>query len=97
MATNNNGPFDGAGSILGTVGGPSDPTPPESLGAVTPESERLLEKVTEDAELAARIPYNAVKPLEYGADAFTPHRGETRSPDTPLATASTTTEDIASG
>jgi len=96
MATDNNGPFDGAGSILGTVGGPSDPTPPESLGAVTPESERLLEKVTEDAELAARMPYNAVKPLEYGEAACTPHRGETRTPDTPLATASTTTEDIAS-
>jgi len=96
MATNNNGPFDGAGSILSTVGGPSDPTPPESLGAVTPESERLLEKVSEDAELAARIPFNAVKPLEYGEAAFTPHRGETRTPDTPLATASTTTEDISS-
>jgi catalase len=96
MATNNNGPFDGAGSILSTVGGPADPTPPESLAAVTPESERLLEKVTEDAELAARMPFNAVKPLEYGEAAFTPHRGETRTPDTPLATASTTTEDIAS-
>jgi catalase len=59
MATNNNGPFDGAGSILSTIGGPSDPTPPESLGAVTPESERLLEKVSEDAELAARIPASA--------------------------------------
>jgi catalase len=96
MATTNNGPFDGAGSILSTVGGPADPTPPESLAAVTPESERLLEKVTEDAELAARMPFNAVKPLEYGEAAFTPHRGETRTPDTPLATASTTTEDIAS-
>jgi len=96
MTIDNNGPFDGAGSILSTVGGPSDPTPPESLGATTPESERLLEKVTEDAELAARMPYNEVKPLEYGEAAFTPHRGETRTPDTPLATASTTTEDIAS-
>jgi catalase len=96
MAINDNGPFDGAGSILSTVGGPADPTPPESLGATTPESERLLEKVSEDAELAARMPYNETKPLEYGQDAFTPHRGETRAPDTPLATASTTTEDIAS-
>jgi catalase len=96
MATSNNGPLDGAGSILSTVGGPSDPTPPESLGAVTPESERLLEKVSEDAELAARMPFNEVKPLEYGEAAFTPHQGETRTPDTPLATASTTTEDIAS-
>jgi catalase len=96
MTANNNGPFDGAGSILSTVGGPADPTPPASLAAVTPESERLLEKVSEDAELAARMPFNAVKPLEYGEAAFTPHRGETRSPDSPLATASSTTEDIAS-
>jgi catalase len=96
MATNNNGPLDGAGSILGTVGGPSDPTPPESLGAVTPESGRLLEKVSGGARLAARIRYNAVKRREYGQEAFTPHRGQTRVPDTPLATASTATEDIAS-
>jgi catalase len=91
-----NGPLDGAGSILSTVGGPSDPTPPESLGFDTAESERLLEKVSEDAELAAERPYNATKGLEYGLAAYAPHRGEVHSPDTPLATASTTTEDIAS-
>ncbi|QJE02239.1 catalase [Massilia forsythiae] len=91
-----NGPYDGAGSILSTIGGPADPNPPESLGAVTPESARLLEKVREDAELAAAMPYNETKPLEYGAAALTPHQGEVRRPDTPLATASTTTEDIAS-
>jgi catalase len=91
-----NGPFDGAGSILGTVGGPSDPNPPESLGADTPESERLLEKVSENKELAADRPYNATKGLEYGLAAYAAHRGEVFVPDTPLATASTTTEDIAS-
>src|SRR5438067_7205660 len=96
MASHNNGPFDGAGSILSTVGGPSDPTPPESLGATTPESERLLEKVSEEHALAAEIPYNETKPLEYGHAAFVPHAGETRRPETPLATASSTTEDIAS-
>jgi catalase len=91
-----NGPYDGAGSILGTVGGPSDPNPPESLGADTPESERLLEKVSENAELAGERRYNATKGLEYGPAAYAPHRGEVFHPDTPLATASTTTEDIAS-
>ena len=91
-----NGPFDGAGSILSTVGGPADPNPPESLGADTSQSERLLEKVSEDAELAAERPYNATKGLEYGLAAFAPHRGEVRVPDATLATASTTTEDIAS-
>jgi catalase len=90
------GPFDGAGSRLGTVGGPADPAQPESLGATTAESERLLEKTTGSASLAAAMAYNETKPLEYGHAAVTPHRGATRQPDTLLATASTTTEDIAS-
>jgi catalase len=91
----NNG-LDGAGSILSTVGGPSDEQPPTSLGATTPESERLLEKVVSDHELAAQMPYNPTKALEYGEAAYTPHEGAVRTPSTPLATASTTTEDIAS-
>ena len=96
MATNNNGPFDGAGSVLSTVGAPSDPAAPASLGQHTSETERLLDKVTQDKALAARMPYNETKPLEYGEDAFTPHTGETRTPATPLATASTTTENVVS-
>jgi catalase len=96
MASNDNEPLDGAGSVLSTVGGPSDPTPPESLGAQPPESERLLDKVSEQHELAAEMPFNETKPSEYGEAAFHPPRGETRTPASPLATASTTTEDIAS-
>jgi catalase len=96
MASNFNEPLDGAGSVLSTVGGPSDPTPPESLGAETPESERLLDKVSEQHELAAEMPFNGTKPSEYGESAFDPPRGETRTPASPLTTASTTTEDIAS-
>ncbi|WP_281907641.1 hypothetical protein [Massilia varians] len=78
------------------MGGPSDPTPPASLGADTPESERLLDKVSEQHDLAAAMPFNETKPSEYGEAAFDPPRGETRTPASPLATASTTTEDIAS-
>ena len=96
MASNDNEPFDGAGSVLSTVGGPSEPTPPASLGADTPESERLLDKVSEQHDLAAAMPFNETKPSEYGEAAFDPPRGETRTPASPLATASTTTEDIAS-
>jgi catalase len=91
-----NGPFDGAGSRLGTVGGPANPDPPESLGAATLESERLLEKTTGTAFLAAAMPHNETKPLEYGQAASKAHGGAARKPDTPLATAGTTTEDIAS-
>jgi catalase len=97
MATKKkNGSLDGAGSILSTVGGPSDAKPPTSLGMTTPESERLLEKVVEDEKLSAEMPYNSTKALEYGEAAFTPHQGETHTPSTPLATARTTTENIAS-
>jgi catalase len=97
MATRKkNGSLDGAGSILSTVGGPSDAKPPTSLGARTPESDRLLEKVVSDEQLAAEMPFNPTKPLEYGEAAFTPHQGATHTPSTPLATASTTTENIAS-
>ena len=88
--------LDGAGSILSTVGGPGDAPPPDSLGATTRESARLLEKVTSDAALAAAMPFNPGKPLEYGDNASTPHAGATHTPWTPLATASTTTEKIVS-
>ena len=87
---------DGAGSILSTVGGPAAASPPDSLGATTPESARLLDKVVADAELAAQMPVNPTKPLEYGERAATPHAGATHTPSTPLATASTATENSAS-
>jgi len=97
MATRKkNGALDGAGSILSTVAGPADAKPPSSLGAKTPESERLLEKVVADKQLAAEMPFNPTKALEYGEDAFTPHEGARHAPSTPLATASTSTEHIAS-
>ena len=97
MATRkNNGALDGAGSILSTIGGPADPKPPGSLGATTPESARLIEKVVSDQALAAEMPFNETKPREYGEDAIPPHEGARREPSTPLATSSTVTEDIAS-
>ncbi len=98
MATRNkNGKsLDGAGSILSTVSGPSTGKPPSSLGTSEPTAERLLEKAVGNAELAADRPYNATKPLEYGDDSREPHTGETHMPATPLATASTSTENIAS-
>ncbi|WP_305825264.1 catalase [Massilia brevitalea] len=97
MATRKkNGALDGAGSILSTIAGPADAKPPSSLGAKTPESERLLDKVVADMALAAEMPFNPTKQLEYGEDAWQPHEGARHTPSTPLATASTTTEDIAS-
>jgi len=98
MATRNpNGaPVDGAGSILSTISGPSTDTPPATLGTPDPTAQRLLEKRATNAALAAERPYNATKPLEYGDAARAPHEGERFDPPSPLATASTSTENIAS-
>ncbi|NVM79602.1 catalase [Duganella sp. SG902] len=92
----NGGAVDGAGSILSTVAGPAAPPHPSRLGPPNPIAEQLLEKVTGDEALAAEMPFNATKPLEYGEAAYTPHAGETHAPPTPIATASTSTETIAS-
>ncbi|RSZ58022.1 catalase [Massilia atriviolacea] len=87
---------DGAGSIFSTVAGPSDPTLPGSLGTANPAAERLLEKAGGEADLADDRPFNATKPLEYGDKAMTPHTGEAYAAPTPLATASTGTDNVAS-
>ncbi|WP_426101330.1 catalase [Massilia sp. TSP1-1-2] len=93
---NNGTPVDGAGSVLSTISGPSTGQPPASVGSGEPTAERLLEKVVGNAALAAKMPYNSTKGLEYGDAAREPHEGETHAPDTPLATASTSTETTAS-
>ncbi|MBV6319572.1 catalase [Duganella violaceipulchra] len=90
------GAVDGAGSILSTVAGPAEPPQPSRLGPPNPIAEQLLEKVTSDEQLAAAMPFNETKPLEYGDAAFTPHAGETRTPSSAFATASTSTETVAS-
>ncbi|MDQ1817972.1 catalase [Massilia sp. CCM 9210] len=87
---------DGAGSILSTVAGPSDPALPGSLGTTNPTAERLLDKAGGEADLADERAFNATKPLEYGDAARTPHTGEAYASSTPLATASTSTENVAS-
>ncbi|SDF72198.1 MULTISPECIES: catalase [unclassified Duganella] len=92
----NGGAVDGAGSILSTVAGPAAPPRPARLGPPNPIADQLLEKNTGDDILAAGMPFNSSKPLEYGEAAYTPHVGETHAPPSPLVTASTSTETIAS-
>ncbi|MDB5936176.1 MAG: Catalase [Massilia sp.] len=87
---------DGAGSIISTVSGPSDAKPPTSLGTTNPVAERLLEKVVGNHVLSAEMPFNPTKALEYGEAARTPHAGPLHPPPTPIAVASTSTENIAS-
>ena len=92
----NGGDVDGAGSILSTLGGPSKAPRPSRLGPPNPIASQLIEKVVSDAQLAADMPYNPTKALEYGDAAYMPHEGDTETPASPLATASTSTETVAS-
>jgi catalase len=92
----NGGALDGAGSILSTIAGPSDAKPPASLGTDDPVAQNLLKKVVSRQQLSSQMPFNPVKRLEYGEAARTPHAGPVHPPSTPLATASTSTETIAS-
>ncbi|HSC67776.1 MAG TPA: catalase [Cellvibrio sp.] len=81
----------GAGSVLSTVSGPSAP-PPKVVGSDAPEAKRLLEKVTGSQEIAAAMPVNENKPLEYGDAATMPSAGETVDPASPVVTGSTSSE-----
>jgi catalase len=81
----------GAGSVLSTVSGPSAP-PPASVGSENDEAAHSLERVTGSQELAAAMPSNPNKPLEYGDAASLPEVGNTVEPNSPAATASTSSE-----
>jgi catalase len=98
MATRKNTPssVDGAGSVLSTVSGPSNANPPASLGTNDPVAERLLEKTIAGKQVSAEMPFNPTKPSEYGEAARTPTEGETRTPSSVSATASTSSEIAAS-
>ena len=98
MAKSKNAPGStaGAGSILSTMAGPSDPTPPTTLGSNDPVNQRLLEKMAAGQELAADMPFNPNKPGEYGEASRTPQAGATAKPSTPSATGSTSSEIVQS-
>jgi catalase len=87
---------DGAGAILSTVSGPSAAQPPSSLGSKNAVADQLLEKTVAGQQLAAAMPFNPNKPGEHGEAARSPQPGATAEPSTPAATASTSTENIAS-
>ncbi|MYM26619.1 catalase [Duganella sp. FT135W] len=86
------GDVAGAGSILSTVSGPSNAPPPVTLGGPGALEDALLRKQAGNQQLAAQMPFNADKPLEYGDAARQPHQGSTVAPGDPLATASTSAE-----
>src|SRR5471032_1421308 len=91
----NTGPsIDGAGSVLSTVSGPADASPPDNLGSADPHTARLLDKVVSGQQLAAKRPYNADKAGEFGA--MTAPQGESFDAPSPAAGASTASETNAS-
>ena len=83
---------DGAGSILSTISGPSTSGCPHSLGNDNPTSKRLLEKMVDGQALAAAMPYNTLKPSEYGESSGTPETGATVEPKSTATTGSTSSE-----
>ncbi|WP_288381373.1 catalase [uncultured Massilia sp.] len=97
MANQNKAPTSvaGAGSIMSTMAGPSDPTPPDTLASNNAVGERLLEKQAAGQDLSAAMPFNTNKADEYGDAARTPEPGATHQPSTPAATGSTSSEIIA--
>jgi catalase len=99
MATkkNKNGGDEGAGSILSTVSAPSTGTAPTTLQSKERQKQRLLEKMTAGQAVAAGMPQNPTKAGEYGETARMPQPGASVAPPSPLAGASTTSENIASG
>jgi catalase len=82
---------DGAkSSARATVSGPA-----RSAGRKR-GADPLVEKFEAANELAASMPFNANKALEYGEIATAPQPGQTEEPATPAATGSTLTESAAS-
>jgi catalase len=82
----------GAGSVLSTVSGPSLSPDPTSLGSKNADSTGLLEKVSTGKVGAAAMPFNPLKPTEYGEASRIPTQGVPVPPPSPLTTASTATE-----
>lgn len=89
-------PATGAGGVLSTVSGPSSAKAPEDLGLETGVSEALLKKMTGQQELAQLMPANPNKASEYGDESRCPMMGYTQTPPSIEATASTSSEIIAS-
>ena len=84
------------GSTLATVAGPSTTPPPKASKATDPVLPDLVNKVSASAELAAAVVWNENKPAEHGDAACEPPPGQSTTPSTPLATASTISESTAS-
>jgi catalase len=87
---------DGAGSVLSTVAGPGDASPPAAPKGANPVEARLFDKAAAEKQLAADMPFNPTKPGEYGDAARTPAEGDHHQPQDPAATGSTSSEIVGS-
>lgn len=86
----------GAGSVMSAVSGPSTDNLPGSLGSSEPVKKQLLEKTVGGFALSADRVVNKNKAGEYGEESRDPQEGETYTPPSPAATASTSSEIFAS-
>ena len=97
MATNKKAPStDGAGSVLSSMAGPSETTPPQSLGSSNEAADTLLRKVAASQALSDAMPANPNVAGQYGDAARTPLEGVHVDATDPAATGSTTGETVAS-
>lgn len=96
MTDKKNEPAAGAGGILNSVSGPSSSKIPEGIGMETEITAVLLKKVSGQQQLVQQIPANPNKASEYGDDARCPLMGYTQPSPSIEATASTSSEVIAS-
>lgn len=84
------------GGVLTSVSGASSTKVPNTLGLETDVSDALVKKVAGQQTLAQQIPANPNKASEYGDGACCPMMGHTQLPPSVEATASTSSELIAS-
>jgi catalase len=87
------GVADGAGSALSTVSGPSAPNDAALTANLDASGQMLARKHAATQELAAAMPFNAIKDGEFGLDnGHTPPVGQAVDSSEPLVGASTITE-----
>lgn len=96
MTERDRGTTSSAGGVLTSVSGASSTKAPQNLGLETEVSDALAKKVSGQQDLAQLIPDNPNKASEYGDEARCPMMGHTQQPPSLEATASTSSELIAS-
>ena len=100
MASSRGPAIESIGTVLSTMSGPSTSRiDPKGLGTLATESQRRLASQKAGAQaMSEAVPSNPLKAGEHGLHGgHAPQQGQPVAPPDPMDTASTVTEDIASG